>query len=381
MTRQSRRSLLQLALRTTAVVGAAEMLPSFARASNVPLERAAVCIYLIGGNDSNSMIVPLDSTAYSAYSSVRGELAFPRPSLLQVNSSRQGAGFGFNPHLIELRDLYQQGSLAVLANTGPLNTPLTRAQALAKTGLPEGLLEHTQPGYAAYLPNGTMLPAWAPQTQPAERTDDPTQYFQLGGVSMLSPRRLNITGPAADNPRVLSIFKGAQLKTQFPQTTLGSQLHRIARLLKASPALGMDRPIFSATMSGFDTHDNQFEKQEALFEELSQAMAAFYAATVELGIASQVVTYTQTEFNRTLRPNRTRGTDHAWGGHELIMGGSVRGGDIYGTFPSLELGGPDDAGRDGIWIPTTANRHYDATVAHWFGAPDADRFNNLGFLG
>jgi len=381
MTRQSRRTLLQLALRSTAMVGAAELLPSFALASKVPLERTAVCIYLIGGNDSNSMIVPLTPAAYSAYSSARGELAIPRPSLLPVNSSRQGAGFGFNPHLIELRDLYQQGKLAVLANTGRLNRPLTRAQALAKTGLPEGLFQHNQPGYAAYLPNGTMLPRWAPHTQPVDQADDPTQYFQLGGVSMLSTRRMRFTSPKDNSPWALAVIKGVNVETQFPQTTLGSQLNRIARFLKAGPALGLDRFVFSATMPGFDTHENQLEKQEALFEELSQAMAAFYAATQELDIASQVVTYTQTEFNRTLRPNKTRGTEHAWGGHELIMGGSVRGGDIYGTFPSLELGGPDDAGRDGIWIPTTANSHYDATVAYWFGARDVDKFNNLGFLG
>jgi uncharacterized protein (DUF1501 family) len=262
-----------------------------------------------------------------------------------------------------------------------LNTPLSRGQALSKIGLPEGLLQHSPPGFAAYLPNGTMLPLWAPHTQPVDQTDDPTQFFQLGGVSVLSTKRLRFTSPKDANPWAMAVIKDVQLETQFPQTGLGSQLNRIARFLKAGPALAMDRFVFSATMPGFDTHDNQLEKQEVLFVELSQAMAAFYAATQELGVASQVVTYTQTEFNRTLRPNKSRGTEHAWGGHQLVMGGSVRGGDIYGKFPSLELGGPDDAGRDGIWIPTTADRHYDGTVAHWFGAPGVDKFNNLGFLG
>src|SRR5262249_36022220 len=153
----------------------------------------------------------------------------------------------------------------------------------------------------------------------------------------------------------------------FPDTTLGSQLQRVARVLEASASLGFTRPMISATMTGFDTHSNELARQEELYAELSQGMAAFYAATEELGIAQQVISYTRSEFNRTLRPNRLHGTEHAWGGHELIMGGAVRGGDIYGTFPSLELGGPDDVGNDGVWIPTTANQQYEATIAYWHG--------------
>jgi uncharacterized protein (DUF1501 family) len=203
---------------------------------------------------------------------------------------------------------------------------------------------------------------------------------------------MDISGPLLANPMLIDAIRRTQLATPFPQTQLGSQLFRIARLLKASPKLGITRPVFSATMAGFDTHEGQADKQGELFGDLSQAMAAFYAATQELGLADQVVTYTQTEFNRALRPNRTGGTEHAWGGHQLIMGGSVRGGDIYGTFPSLELGGLDDAGTDGIWVPTTGNQQFEATVAYWHGIGSGrlsqsvqglENFSstNLGFLG
>jgi uncharacterized protein (DUF1501 family) len=387
----SRRSLVQLALRTTAVAGLAEMLPPLAFADSVPVERAAVCIYLIGGNDSNNMIVPLDSNGFSAYASARQDLGLPQAAFLPVNSSKQQGSFGFHPFLTQLRDLYQQGSLAVLANTGTLNAPITRDQARAKVGLPQGLFHHESAAYAAYLPNASIMPPWAPALQPPDARNPGTQDFVLGGVSMISPRRLVISGPLRENPVLIDAIRRTQIRTPFPATQLGSQLFRIARLLKASSKFGMTRPVFSATMAGFDTHDDQAGKQEALFGDLSQAMAAFYAATQELGLADQVVTYTQTEFNRTLRPNQRRGTEHAWGGHELIMGGSVRGGDIFGRFPSLELGGPDDAGTDGIWVPTTGSQQLGATVAYWHGVTSGNLSHaiegienfptsNLGFL-
>ena len=379
---QSRRSLIQLGLRTTAVAGFAEMLPSLAFADSVPTERAAVCIYLIGGNDSNNMIVPLDSASFSTYATARQDLGLPQAAFLPVNSSKQQGSFGFHPFLTQLRDLYQQGSLAVLANTGALNAPITRDQARAKVGLPENLFHHERSAaYAAYLPNASIMPPWAPAVQPPDDRDPGTQDFVLGGVSMISPQRLRISGPLRENPVLIDAIRRAQIRTPFPRTQLGGQLFRIARLLKASSKFGLKRPIFSATMDGFDTHIDQVSQQEQLFGDLSQAMAAFYAATKELGLADQVVTYTQTEFNRTLRPNRMRGTEHAWGGHELIMGASVRGGDIYGTYPSLALGGANDLGVNGTWIPTTGDLQYAATVAYWHGLATSQLMTALPGLG
>jgi uncharacterized protein (DUF1501 family) len=119
-------------------------------------------------------------------------------------------------------------------------------------------------------------------------------------------------------------------------------------------------------------------------------MSAFYVATVELGVAPQVTTFTLSDFGRTLRPN-TDGTDHGWGSHQLIIGGAVRGGDFYGTFPTLDVAGPDSTDEEGRWIPTTAVDQYAATLASWFGVsasdttvvvPNIGRFakTNLGFL-
>jgi len=102
---------------------------------------------------------------------------------------------------------------------------------------------------------------------------------------------------------------------------------------------------------------------------VNDAVVAFYRATEELGMADRVTLFTQTEFNRTLAPNGS-GTEPGWGGHQLITGKSVLGGKIYGRFPSLELGGPDDLGTTGIWIPSTSDVQYAATLASWLGRND-----------
>jgi uncharacterized protein (DUF1501 family) len=389
--KKTRRDLLGTALRAAAIGGAAEMLSPLKLGAAVPGGRAAVCIFLIGGSDSNNMIVPLDLARFSTYTAGRGELALPKSTLLPVNSARQQGLFGFHPQLGELAGLYNRGWLAVLANVGPLVAPLTKAQAVANAGLPAGLYVHTSALNMSYLRPGIVVDPWTSTLQPADPKSTSPQVFNLGGVTMTSSTRLNLPGPTAENPTIAARVASASLRTVFPNSYIGAQLLRVAKLLKVSSALGVQRPVFSCVMSGWDTHSNELSTQATLFNDLSKAMNAFLLATQELGMADQVVTYTKTEFNRTLRPNTTQGTEHAWGGHELIMGSSVRGGDIYGTFPSLALGGPDDLGVNGIWIPTTADDQYAATVADWYGLgqgqlltalPGVRAFQpaNLGFL-
>lgn len=196
------------------------------------------------------------------------------------------------------------------------------------------------------------------------------------------------------------------LSTVFPNTSLGRQLLQIARLIKActdpTTGINMKRQIFFAQIGGFDTHSGQHPLtlggQDSLLQQVSQAINAFYLATVELGLQNNITTFTMSDFGRTLQPAGSGaqvGTDHAWGNHQLIVGGSVLGRTLYGTYPTLRLGGPDDtdggSNPRGRWIPTTSVEQYAATLATWYGLSTSDlpavfpligRFPtaNLGFL-
>jgi len=185
--------------------------------------------------------------------------------------------------------------------------------------------------------------------------------------------------------------QSASLQTSFPGTAIGQQLQQVAKIIKLRSSTGMSRQVFFCSIGGFDTHGSQSWEQWNLLRELSEALRAFYLATGELGIPDRVTSFTLSDFGRTLQPSGT-GSDHGWGSHHLILGGAVQGGRIYGTFPTMALGGPDDSGSRGAMIPSTSTDQYGSTLANWFGVPAAQlpavfpniaKFGtaDLGFMG
>ncbi|HSS20938.1 MAG TPA: DUF1501 domain-containing protein [Pyrinomonadaceae bacterium] len=176
-------------------------------------------------------------------------------------------------------------------------------------------------------------------------------------------------------------------QTDFPDMKLGNQLKQIAKLISVRANLGVHRQIFFCSLEGFDHHTSQhnaFNGHDVLLLQLSRALKAFYDATINLGVADQVTTFTLSDFGRTFEPSGTGagvGSDHAWGNHHLILGDAVHGGDFYGNYPTLAVGGPDDADDRGRWIPTTSNDQYAATLALWFGLAPADLPAVFPFIG
>ena len=179
-------------------------------------------------------------------------------------------------------------------------------------------------------------------------------------------------------------------------TDLASQLFQVAKLIAQRAVVQGDRQIFFAQQGGFDTHGGQVTGDGALLghhadllKTLADALAAFQRAMVNLNLANQVTAFTQSDFGRTLAPNDSLGSDHAWGNHHLVLGGAVKGRTTYGRLPELELGGPDDVGQDswelqGRWIPTVSVEQYGATLLRWFGADEGQLdqvFPNLAAFG
>ena len=220
--------------------------------------------------------------------------------------------------------------------------------------------------------------------------------------SLLNKGASDTTNAALTADAALNSAGDPLLTAVFPATSIGNQLKQIAKLIKVRDLSGitMKRQIFFCTLGNFDTHTNQTSgtfggSQGNNFSQLSQAMKAFYDEIVAQGISDKVTTFTQSDFGRTLQPSgsgvATVGSDHAWGNHALIMGGSVIGRTFYGTYPVLALGGPDDTDNRGRWIPTTATDQFAATLATWYGLapvdvpkvfPNLSKFSpqNLGFL-
>lgn len=399
--------------------------------------KALVCVFLMGGNDSMNMVVPTDASLYQNYAQSRSGLAVPLNDVLTMAET----DYGFSPDAAGFADLFASGKLAVVANTGSLIEPVTKAAIDAGTAtLPPQLHSHNdqQKLWMAGTSSGLFSTGWAGRiadllqdqgiaTSPAANLNfGRNELIQRGALTHAFSLNRNGTGVetlktqrtyrarrnhdayvalAAQNqnhvhPMVRQYAEIQQRSlnttetmsnvlenapelasefTEFGRGRFAAQLQTTAKIIASRGELGAQRQIFFLTLGGWDTHASQAGKHAALQQELTTNLKEFQIALEGLGLADKVTTFTSSEFGRTLSINGD-GTDHGWGGHSFVLGGAVDGGKIVGTMPSLELDSDDDKGKGRI-IPTTSVDQYLATLSKWFGLSDsqaAELFPNLG---
>ncbi len=400
--------------------------------------RALVCIMLGGGNDAYNMLVPTSNSHYNEYKKTRSNLALAQNSLLQLNPTAYNEKeLGLHPAMTELKGLFDQGKLALVNNVGTLVEPTNKAGYNNGAKLPFGLFSHADQDqqWQTSVPQTKSPTGWggrlADLVQSANSNQDISMNISLSGKNVFqlgqqaSEYSILPTGSgsigiqgykesstfdqirtgavkslmekqyqdifkqsyagvidASQNTHELfsaAVGNTSNLTTTFSETELSQSLQMIARTIKVRKELGVKRQTFFVRFDGWDHHDEVLNAQAQMLGVLSKAMSEFQTALGELNVEDCVTTFTTSDFARTLTSNGN-GTDHAWGGNVLVMGSKVKGKEIYGSYPSLNLNTDIEVGG-GVIIPKVSTDEYFAELALWYGVSKGDLvvlFPNIG---
>ena len=431
---------------------------SVAAAEPGPAEyRALVCVFLNGGNDSFNMLAPRGNAEYAEYADIRQDLALAQADLLPIHPLEyNGPQLGIHPGMLALQQLFENGNAAFVANVGTLVEPVTKTQYVnGSVPLPLGLFSHSDQieQWQTSLPDTRSAVGWAGRMADLLKSfnsnENVSMNVSLSGSNVwqsgqsvfeyaITPNgAVGLQGYNADWQQWQDVVqaRSAAIDSQlglhyqnlfaqtfakskrdafdayevfaaatapelppgatFPATNLGQSLRMIARTIAGRSALGMTRQTFFVSFGGWDHHDEVINNQAVMLPVVSQAVGAFYNALELIGVNDQVTLFSASDFGRTLTSNG-RGSDHAWGGNQFVVGGAVNGRRIYGTYPSLHENNPLDVGR-GRLIPTVSADEFFAEMALWLGVsrgnlplvlPNIERFYDtnsegwpIGFLG
>lgn len=399
--------------------------------------KALVCIGLDGGNDSFNMLVPRGVSEYNEYATVRSNQALAQNSLLPIthsnnNGLNSGKTFGLHPNLTNVKNYFDNGNAAFVANVGSMIRPTTMSMYNNEVDLPLGLFSHLDQytHWQTSIPQARVATGWGGKLADILYTNntnqnismnislDGTNVFQTGNnvteyaIQSFGNGSVSINGyndndlfnqikrqtldnlldqtyqdilktayaNSITNSQSSALQFGSAIanvptfSTQFGNTTLDNKMNMVAKTIAARNTLGMDRQIFYVNLGGFDNHDEVIVNHGNLMTELDNAIGSFMGTMQELGLINDVTVFTISEFGRTLTSNGN-GTDHGWGGNSLVLGGAVNGQDIYGTYPDLFIGNALDTG-EGRLIPTLSCDEYFAELALWFGENGGSSLSN-----
>jgi len=387
--------------------------------------KALVCLFLSGGNDSFNMLAPRGA-AWQEYSTIRQSIALPENQLLPINPILDpGRPLGLHPALPGLQSLFESGKLAFVANVGTLVENVSKAQYNAGQSLPLGLFSHSDQieQWQTSIPDNRSGIGWggrmADLIKSLNTEDRFSMNISLDGSNVwqagntIAEYAIRDTGADSmfgynsiyANNQALTQIRSAALDSQmafeyqnvfqksfakskkdataaydaftlatnvslpasvvWPTTPLANQLKMVAKTIAGRGTLGMRRNTFFVNYGGFDHHSNLLNSQAAMLPVIDGAVKAFYETLTALGAENEVVLYSASDFGRTLTSN-SQGSDHAWGGNQFVLGGQVKGRQIYGSYPDLYQDSPLDVGR-GRLIPTTSVDEFFAEMALWLG--------------
>ncbi|WOI52622.1 DUF1501 domain-containing protein [Parvularcula sp. LCG005] len=382
----------------------------------------------------------------SAYGQGYGTRERARLNLLNASNISKFGGqkFGVPDDLAPLQALFNSGDAAVVGSVGPLIEPIGRDAYEAGRGLipaqlyshndqrstwmtfgtegtvkgwggrfADGSMAQTHPfsvvsagGMTPFLtgdeaypyivrPNGPvpMVPTDTNWVLPSVYRNDHTravleQHLASHDIALgnaLSRDLARMNGRAIDAQKEFQTCWNmrTQVATSFPTSYLGAQLQTVAETIGMRNLLNVPRQVFFVQLPGFDTHSGQPTRLSALHSDLAESVRSFVAAMKELGTHDDVTLFTLSDFGRSMIDNGD-GTDHGWGSHHFVVGGSVKGGAIYGDIPPPDLSLQNYTRSKGRLIPTTSVDQYAATLGAWFGLNNTDltaALPNIGNFG
>lgn len=392
---------------------------AFAQVGNASPYKAVVLVTLNGGNDGNNMVVPIDANFYSQYAALRGPVALAQTSCLPLSGTGKSSmgTVGLHPSLTNIAAIFNRKQAIIVANAGPMVATATKQELLANVSLQPGALFSHPAGVAQWesattlaLPDtgwggriadiyssmsGSLPPVLSASGSSTFSVGRTVQgiAIQAGGTGAiavpidLQAVSLSLTQQelSSDNLLVSQVAKlsnsamieqatlnqaaayGAPISASFSSSAFGSAMKQIASIINGRSVIGATRQLFYCKQGNYDSHQQLIPNHAQNLTDLDTNLGAFMDALDEMGLTNQVLVCTHSDFNRTMQSNATLGTDHAWGNHQIILGGGISGGQIIGTFPDLDLGGSCDLGTQGLWIPTTSVTQMTAGIGSWMG--------------